>query len=81
MKTPRMIITQKDLDQLMIKTSSTMSRLLAGKGNITLKEFNNGMEKYYEVRIKTNDQTCSMIKEFESHENAKEYFLQLCKGA
>ena len=81
MKTPRMIITQKDLDQLMIKSCSTISRLLAGKGNITLRELNNGLEKFYEVRVKSKDPTFSDLREFNNYDNAKQYFLQLCKGA
>ena len=81
MKTPRMIITQKDLDQLMIKSCSTISRLLAGKGNITLRELNNGLKKFYEVRVKSKDPTFSDLREFNNYDNAKQYFLQLCKGA
>lgn len=80
MKTPRLEITQADLDYMLIKTSSVISKLLKGKNGISLRELNNGLEIFYEVRVNSaND--IHLNKDFEKYENANDYFLQLCRGA
>lgn len=77
MKNPNFIPTAKDLDRLLIKTSSVISKTLAGKDGITLKEFNNGMEKFYSVDVRSKNHYSGT--EFDNYQDANKYFLQLIK--